>query len=60
MDGDDVRLTDSWSEWTWMEDDVPHEPDMPPPPKYGDARRGEVEVPLPEDGTGWRWANKDR
>ena len=60
MDSDDVRLTDSWSEWTWMEDDVPHEPDMPPPPKRGDARLGEVEVPLPNDNTGWRWSNKDR
>lgn len=47
-------LTDSWGEWGWLEDDVPHGPDVPPPPKVRDAREGEVEVPLPRDGGGWR------
>lgn len=52
------RRGDDWAVWSFFEDDVPHEPDIPPPPKVGDNRDKQIEGTGRNPDRKWRVVKK--
>lgn len=50
----DMRRGDDWAVWTNFEDDVPHDPNMPPPDVIGDRRDLQIDGEASDAPRNWR------